>query len=59
MMLLQNGKSVRNLVCSSDNHFTPEKDRFVESIQKGLSDATKEHLISTKEIKRRLLNKEN
>jgi len=59
MMNPQNGKSIRILLSPLDDHLASEKDRFIESIRKGFSDAEKGFLRSTKELKKRLLTREN
>ena len=55
IMITQNGKPAGILVSPIDYDRALEKDRFVESIRKGLTDADKGHMLSTEQLKKRLL----
>ncbi len=55
IMITQNGKPAGVLVSPLDYDNALEKERFIESIKKGLTDADKGLTLSTEQIKKRLL----
>lgn len=55
IVITQNGKPAGVLVSPIDFDRTLEKERFLESITKGLADAEAGRTISTQQIKSRLL----
>ncbi len=55
IMITQNGKPAGILVSPGDYDRTLEKERFIESIMRGLSDADDGRTFSTEQLKKRLL----
>lgn len=55
IMITQNGKPAGVLVSPLDYDRTLEKEKFIESIMRGLSDAEEERTFSTQQLKKRLL----